>query len=88
MTSPASPTAALRVLSFESRRQSEMTELLKRHGARGFVAPSLREIPLEDNQQVFDFADRLFDGEIDTMIFLTGVGARAVIGDTARVTSR
>src|SRR5205085_4845487 len=41
-----------------------------------FVAPSMREVPLEDNPAVFEFADRLFRGEFDLVIFLTGVGAR------------
>lgn len=73
-----SPTA-LRVLSLESRRQQEMSDLLHRHGAQGCVAPSLREIPLEDNQSIFDFAERLLAGQVDVMIFLTGVGARAMM---------
>lgn len=56
-----------------------MLDLLERHGAVGCVAPSLREIPVEDNQSIFEFADRLFAGTIHTMIFLTGVGARTLM---------
>ena len=42
-----------------------------------FVAPSMREIPLEQNPQAFEFAARLLPGgEFDMVIFLTGVGAR------------
>ena len=79
MNSHAPPHPALRVLSLESRRHQEMDELLKRHGADAFVAPSMREVPLEDNPRAFEFADQLFREEIDTIVFLTGVGARALV---------
>src|SRR5579862_2886451 len=38
----------------------------------------MREVPLEENPQAFDFAARLFQpgGDFDMVIFLTGVGAR------------
>jgi uroporphyrinogen-III synthase len=36
----------------------------------------MREIPLENNPAAFKFAERLFAGDFDMMIFLTGVGAR------------
>ena len=36
----------------------------------------MREVPLADNTQAFDFAVRLLGGEVDMVIFLTGVGAR------------
>src|SRR5580658_1029493 len=68
----------LRVLSLESRRSAEMERLIRNQGGIPFVAPSLREIPLEDNPEAFDFAARLFQpgGDFDMVIFLTGVGAR------------
>ena len=68
----------LRVISFESRRASEIAELIRRQGGDPFVAPSMREAPLENNQEAFAFAERLFRGEFDMMILLTGVGARAL----------
>jgi len=68
----------LRVVSFESRRAIEMGELIRKQGGDPFVAPSMREAPIENNSEAFEFAERLFRGEFDLMIFLTGVGARAV----------
>lgn len=68
----------LRVVSFESRRATEMGELIRRQGGDPFVAPSMREAPIENNREAFEFAERLFRGEFDLMIFLTGVGARAL----------
>ncbi len=65
-----------RVLSLESRRGAEMAELIRKQGGEPFVAPSMREVPIEENAPVFQFAERLFAGEFDMMILLTGVGTR------------
>ena len=64
------------VLALESRRATETAELIRRNGGEPFVAPSMREVPLETNQDAFRFAERLFAGSFDCMIFLTGVGTR------------
>jgi uroporphyrinogen-III synthase len=68
----------LRVVSFESRRAKEMAELIRKQGGDPFVAPSMREAPIENNTEAFEFAERLFHGDFDLIIFLTGVGARAL----------
>ncbi len=68
----------LRVIAFESRRATEMGELIRRNGGTPFVAPAVREVPLENNTEAFDFAARLFAGEFDMIILLTGVGTRAL----------
>ncbi len=70
------PFANATVLAFESRRAKEMAELIRINGGEALVAPALTEVPLEHNQAVFDFADRLYAGGFDMVIFLTGVGAR------------
>lgn len=66
----------LRILSLESRRSAEIEKLIRARGGDPFVAPSMREIPLENNTEAFHFANRLFAGEFDMVIVLTGVGAR------------
>ena len=68
----------LRVISFESRRAAEMGELIRRNGGRPFVAPSMREAPLESNEEAFAFAERFFRRDFDLIILLTGVGTRAL----------
>jgi uroporphyrinogen-III synthase len=70
------PFEGLRVLSLESRRAVEMEELIRKQGGVPFVAPSMREVPLAENEEAFRFAERLFAGEFDMMILLTGVGTR------------
>jgi uroporphyrinogen-III synthase len=68
----------MRVLSLESRRAAEMETLIRKQGGDPFVAPSMREAPLEQNDGVFAICERLFAGEFDMMICLTGVGMRAL----------
>lgn len=53
-----------------------MAELIRKQGGNPFVAPSMREIPLEENTAAFAFASRLLSGAFDMMILLTGVGTR------------
>src|SRR5579871_1593830 len=65
-----------RVLSLESRRGAEMAELIRKQGGEPFIAPSMREIPVEEDAPVFRFAERLYAGEFDMVILLTGVGTR------------
>jgi len=66
----------LRVLSLESRRAVEMAELIRRQGGEAFVAPSMREAPLKADAGTRRFAERLYAGEFDMMVLLTGVGTR------------
>ncbi len=66
----------LRVVAFESRMASEIKTLIERFGGVPVTAPSMRELPLEDNRQALHFAQGLLAGDFDVVIFLTGVGVR------------
>lgn len=66
----------MHVLSLESRRAVETAELIRRNGGVPFVAPSMREAPVEVSEEVLQFGERLFAGAFDMMILLTGVGTR------------
>jgi uroporphyrinogen-III synthase len=68
--------SGLRVLALESRRSAEIAELIRKQGGEPFVAPSMREVPLAENDAVFQFADKLDAGGFDMMVLLTGVGTR------------
>jgi uroporphyrinogen-III synthase len=70
--------AGLRVVSLESRRGPEMAKLIASYGGEAIVAPSMREIPLETNTEALAFGRKLLAGEFDMVIFLTGVGTRAL----------
>ena len=66
----------LRVLSLESRRAAEMAELIRKQGGEPFVAPSMREVPLAADAATAQFTERLYAGQFDMMVLLTGVGTR------------
>ncbi len=67
------------VVSFESRLAQVMAESIAKKGGRPVLAPSLQEIPLEKNPEAFAFAEKLLAGQIDLVIFMTGVGTRLLL---------
>lgn len=71
--------AGLRVLALESRRGVELAKLISTYGGEAALAPAMREAPLESNAEALQFAAKLLAGEFDLVIFLTGVGARALL---------
>src|SRR5882672_8656284 len=68
--------AGAKVLSLESRRAREIAQLIRNHDGDPFVAPSMREAPLDRNEEAFQFAEKLFSGGFDMVVLLTGVGTR------------
>ena len=69
----------LRVLALESRRASELAKLISNYGGQPVIAPAMREVPLDSNSEALEFAARLLAGDFDVVVFLTGVGCRAVL---------
>ena len=80
MTIESQGLKGLRVLSLESRRSAEMARLIESHGGIAVSAPSMREIPVEENSAALAFANQLLDNRFDVVIFLTGVGTRILFG--------
>ena len=66
-------------MALESRRAPELAKLITTYGGQPIVAPAMREVPLESNKEALAFAAALLAGEVDMVIFLTGVGARALL---------
>jgi uroporphyrinogen-III synthase len=87
-SSPRSSLEGLRIVSFESRRAPEMSELIRNYGGEPFIAPSLREIPLGENSAAIDFIGQLEAGKFDFVILLTGVGTRTLVAAVASKYSR
>jgi uroporphyrinogen-III synthase len=75
---PASNFQGLSVLTLESRRGQEISRLIETYGGKPFHAPAMREVPLSSNVEALQFADGLFAGKFHAVVFLTGVGARAL----------
>jgi uroporphyrinogen-III synthase len=69
----------LRVLSLESRRAKEVEKLIRTYGGDPIVVPAMREVGLESNQHVLEFAAKVLEGRYDLIIFMTGVGVRAML---------
>ncbi len=78
----------LRVAAFESRMTGELANLIARAGGMPLVSPSLREVPLDNNPAAIDFAHRLVTGDVDVVIFLTGVGFRQLLQTVERQLDR
>ena len=69
----------MRIVSLESRRGGEMASLITRHGGVVMEAPSMREVPLSDQQEALEVAEALMRGECDVLVLLTGVGTRMLV---------
>ena len=76
---PGTNFGGLRVLSLESRRSVEVAKLIRTYGGEPLTAPAMREIALEFNEPILEFADALMRGAFDLVIFTTGVGVRALV---------
>lgn len=76
----------LRVLSFESRRAKEIAHLISTNGGVPIVAPSMREVPEGSNEDEVKLIRGILIHQFDAVIFMTGVGARALI-ETAKTVS-
>ncbi len=73
------PLTNVSIISFESRQSDILRQALEKHGATVFSAPSVQEIPFEQNPEAFAFAEKLVAGKMDMVILMTGVGTRYLI---------
>jgi uroporphyrinogen-III synthase len=73
------------VLALESRRAREIAKLIANLDGVPIVAPSVREVPLESNQEALEFARKLAAGEVDIAVFTTGVGVKALASAVEKV---
>ena len=88
MASDADQSSPLRIAAFESRRAAEIARMIERVGAEAFVSPSMREVAVDEDRPAIDFANRLITGQIDVVIFLTGVGVTQFVERIERHVSR
>ena len=74
----------VQVAAFESRRANEMSKMIQRTGGVALVSPSMREVAVQEDRPAIDFANRILTGQIDAVIFLTGVGLQKFISCVER----
>ena len=67
------------VAILEHRFTKEFSTLLERFGVSVYACPLLEEKPVENRQELEDFVRQVASGNLDAMIFLTGVGARFLV---------
>lgn len=63
----------------EARRSEELANLITKLNGTPYVAPSVREVPTKDRGPARAVLDAICRNEIQLIIFLTGVGARAFL---------
>lgn len=68
----------------EARRSAELAQMVERAGGTPYVAPVLREVPVEDDGPIRAWLARLAAGTFDVVLFLTGVGCRALLDRAAQ----
>jgi uroporphyrinogen-III synthase len=66
------------VLALESRRAREIAQLIANNGGQPTVAPSTREVSSAPSADELQFAAELLQDLLGAVIFMTGVGARAL----------
>jgi uroporphyrinogen-III synthase len=69
----------LRVLSFESRRAKEIAQLVTNQGGIPILAPATREVATGPDAAELELIRGIRKREFDAVIFMTGVGAKAVV---------
>lgn len=62
----------------ESRRAVELATLVSNRGGRPYAAPAVREVIRRDRGPALAALERVVAGEVAAVIFMTGVGARAL----------
>lgn len=67
------------VVGFESRMADTTAQLIEKYDGQAISAPSMQEVPLEEHETVFDFAEGLFAGAVGVVLFTTGVGTHILM---------
>jgi uroporphyrinogen-III synthase len=73
------PLAGRTIAFLEARRSEELARLIAQQGGTPYVAPALREVPVADVAPLRAWLANLARGRFDVVLFLTGVGCRALL---------
>jgi uroporphyrinogen-III synthase len=76
------------VAILEHRFTKEFSTLFEKLGATVYACPLLEEKPVENRDELQLFVRSVLDGQIDMMIFLTGVGARFLVAESESMGER
>jgi uroporphyrinogen-III synthase len=77
----AQPLENITVAILEHRYTKEFSIMFERLGAKVHACPLLEEKPVENREELQQFVRLVVSGNLNVMIFLTGVGARFLISE-------
>jgi uroporphyrinogen-III synthase len=75
----------MKVAVLEARMKTELADLIRHHGGEPYSVPAVREVALECRQNVDSFISRLAGGGFDTVVFQTGIGAKALFDEACKI---
>lgn len=73
-----------RVALLEARMSGELSALVERQGGTPVPAPAVRETPVDRPAETDAFVDALCNGRFAVVVFMTGVGASALLKEAER----
>jgi len=73
-----------RIALLEARMSAEMASMVERFGGTAYSVPAVRESPLDLPEETTAFVDALCAGQFDIAIFMTGVGATALLKEAEK----
>ena len=74
-----------RVALLEARMSGELSSMVERLGGTPYSVPAVREMPLEQPEETSRFIDSLSVGRFDVVVFMTGVGATALLREADKL---
>ncbi|MBO0857019.1 MAG: uroporphyrinogen-III synthase [Chloracidobacterium sp.] len=77
-----------KIVLLEARMETELANLARRHGLEPVSVPALREEIADCADGVSALIDALMRGEVDYIIFQTGVGAATLLDEAERLNRR
>jgi uroporphyrinogen-III synthase len=73
-----------RVALLEARMSAELSAMVERQGGTAYSVPAVRETPVESSADTAVFVDALCARRFDVVVFMTGVGASALLKEAEK----
>ena len=77
--------AGAKVVLLEARMNSELANLVRRQGGEPVSVPAVREITADCGPEVAALIDRLAGGQLDLIVFQTGVGVQTLLNEAEQL---
>src|SRR4051812_24497821 len=73
-----------KVALLEARMSAELASMVERQGGSAYSVPAVREAPGEQPAETAPFLDALCARRFDIIVFMTGVGAGALLDESQK----